>query len=174
MYTKPRPIYYDKCSTQVPVERYRPKRVCVGADTRTLKIKISRCTPFDTQESSDTLAVTLSIEGNPEVMQSYALRDGVAYFNMNNPTLFKKRGIYRTLIGINGCCIGVIEVNYAPPFHVMDVEPVNSKCAESNWEEPDCMDYEQPDSCVPSKCNPCPTEPCGVEPVCKPNIDIEY
>jgi hypothetical protein len=146
----------------------------VGADTRTLKVKISRCAPFETQEQSLSLSVELALEGNPNTMSAYALRDGIAYFNMSNNTLFTKRGIYRTLIQINGCCIGVIEVNYAPPFHVSGVEPVNSKCAESNWLEPNCHDYEEPDDCAKSKCDPCPSEPCGTEPVCKPNIDIEY
>ena len=65
---------------------------------------------------------------------------------------------------INGCCVGIVEVNVAPPFSIGDVKTIESECADSVWEEPEC---DIDDTCVEPECDTCYIEEsCGLEVTC--------
>lgn len=164
MITRPRPIYHSECSNQVPVERYRPPRVCIGSDTRSLKMKLDRCAGFAKQESSLQVALAIPVPDKPEplILDAFKVFDGYAYFNLDNA--FPSKGLYRVDVLVNGCCVGVVEMQVAPPFHISDVEAVESECADSSWVEPPCN---VDDSCAPAECDTrCIEKACPIEVLC--------
>ena len=161
-----RPIYFNACSSQVFTSRYRPPRLEIGPDTRTLKLEVQRNAGFKTQkEMKFQLIPAECVEAKkPEcpVLENYAYTDGVAYFDTTAFRPFKVAGFKRYFIYNNQTCIGAIEIVVAPSLSIKGAETAESECAESSWVEP----VVEVDDCAEAECGSCKPSTCSTTPLC--------
>ena len=162
MITRPRGVHHTKCAKQVVTAKYHPPRVTIAPNTRSLKVTLMRGTSaWSTQ--TDLIIDLVDKEGNK--LHSYAVSDGVAYFNLATTTLFAEKGLHKARLFYGESCIGYIEIVRAPPFSALEASTTESECADSPWCEPEnnassCEDRECKDPCELEGCQTCDTAPC--------------
>lgn len=151
MIVRPYPVAGNKCSPNVPVEKYRPPRVTIGSDTRTIAVNLDRNAPHSTQQIFPILE--FSKKDHPDfTFDLFEYKNGIAYFTVDSSKV-ETAGLYQARVKVGECYVGTVEVVFAPSWFVAGVEALASSCADSDWQEPECKD-----ACEQSaECEPCPS-----------------
>lgn len=148
MNMSPGAIYHTSCSTgtQTPLESYHPPRIAVGPDTKAIRVNVDRAAGAGFASQKDLpFVMRVKDKLQPSVyrmLNSAGYANYQAIFEVAGSGLFTTKGLHFVDIMHNDCCVGQIEVIYAPPLYVNGGEAMDSTCGQegetSCWEEPEC------------------------------------